>query len=82
MYVSRLVAANEGGILKATIDPAVLFQHFARNYSVHDAEDCFAWAARFIKFGHVVPKSARMAPGPYWIKGDVLLVFETFLELM
>ena len=49
---------------------------------MHDAKDCFALAARFIKFGHVVPGSARMAPGPYWIKSDVFLVFETFLELM
>ena len=82
MYISRLVAANKGGILKATVDLAILFQHFAWSYSVHDAEDCFAWAVRFIKFGHVVPGSARMAPGPYWIKGDVLWVLETFSELM
>ena len=59
--------ANDA-VLKDTVDPKILFRHFARKYSVHDAEDSFPWAARFIKFGHVLLGSTRLAPGPYWIK--------------
>lgn len=60
--------ANKGAVVKDTVDPKILFWHFARKYLVHDAKDSFPWAARFIKSGHVLLGSTRMAPRPYWIK--------------
>ncbi|MCJ1422426.1 hypothetical protein MMC29_000306 [Sticta canariensis] len=52
-------------MLKDTVDPKVLFQHFAQKHLVHDAEeDGFSWAAKFIKFGHMLPSGTRAVPGP------------------
>ncbi|MCJ1462586.1 hypothetical protein MMC07_001188 [Pseudocyphellaria aurata] len=68
LYVTRMLSADGGGMLSDTVDPKILFNHFVRRYSVHDAEDCFPWAAKHIKFGHVVPGTATMAAGPYFIK--------------
>ncbi|MCJ1465813.1 hypothetical protein MMC07_004432 [Pseudocyphellaria aurata] len=81
-YVIRMIAADAGGILRDTVEPGVLFQYFERRYSVHDAEDGFAWAARFIKFGHMTPGIKRLGPGPFWIKSFfVNLAVKTKLHL-
>lgn len=58
----------DSGILQDTSDPKLLFKYFARQYSTHDAEDGFPWAAKWIKFGVMNPLSSRIAPGAYWIK--------------
>lgn len=62
----------ETGILEDTINPKLFFQHFAQNYLVHNAENAFAWAAKCIKFGHLLPESTKMALGFYWIKNIYL----------
>lgn len=73
-YVTRTIA-NDTGMLKDTTDQRVLFSHFERIYSIHDAEDGFPWAARFIKFGDSNQKGSKTTPGPFWIKCTLLIAW-------
>lgn len=68
LYVTRMIE-NDSGMLKDTTSSKTLFNHFARKYFTHDAEERFPWAAKFIKFGNLLPKPrAKLPPNQYWIK--------------
>lgn len=66
-YVTRTIA-NDTGMLKDTSNQGVLFNHFARTYSVYDAAKCFSWAAKVIKFDEPSKAGAKTKPDQFWIK--------------
>lgn len=72
-YVKRTIV-DDSGMLKDTTDQGVLFGHFERIYFIHDAEDGFSWAAKFVKFGGSDKTGSKTTPGPFWVKCTLLMI--------